>query len=85
MCVGAVEGDLLLWLSQVKQLECCYIQPSHRVGYGVCTCTVWLGCGLLYHSLLDSVLIMDFNNIATYPRNDLSVLGHVYGDPTFWV
>ena len=33
--------------------------------YSVCTCTVWLGRSLLYQSLFDSVLIMDFNNIAT--------------------
>ena len=31
----------------------------------MCTCTVCLGRGRLYQSLFDSVLIMDFSNIAT--------------------
>ena len=39
--------------------------PPQEVQYSVCTCTVCLGRSLLYQSLFDSVLIMDFNNIAT--------------------
>ena len=54
---------------QVKHFECHFMRPPQEVQcvhmYSVCTCTVCLGLSLFYQSLFDSVLIMDFNNIAT--------------------
>ena len=41
------------------------VTSNPHMRYSVCTCTVWLGRSLLYQSLFGSVLIMDFNNIAT--------------------
>ena len=42
----------------------CDVTSNPHKRYSVCPCTVWLGRGLLYQSLFDSVLIMNSNNIA---------------------
>ena len=70
LCGKAVAGGEL-WggAVQVKHFECHFMRPPQEVQcvhmYSVCTCTVCLGLSLFYQSLFDSVLIMDFNNIAT--------------------
>ena len=57
---GSCGGGGLFKSSTLSAILCA---PHKR--YSVCTCTVCLGRSLLCQSLFDSVLIMDFNNIAT--------------------
>ena len=50
---------LFLWFSPFKHFV---VTSTPHKRCSVCTCTAWLGRGLLYQSLFDGVLI---NNIAT--------------------
>ena len=63
LCGKAVAGGELWGGCSSQALSVPFHAPPKR--YSVCTCTVCLGRSLLYQSLFDSVLIMDFNNIAT--------------------
>ena len=55
LCGKAVAGGGLFKSSTLSAISCA---PHKR--YSVCTCTACLGRSLLYQSLFDSVLIMDF-------------------------
>ena len=63
MAGGDCGGELWGGLFKSSTLSAISCAPHKR--YSVCTCTVCLGLSLFYQSLFDSVLIMDFNNIAT--------------------